>query len=297
MNNFFGRRGTIFIMCILAAVTSIWEAVSNSWINLFIARFFLGISIGVKSTTVPIYTAESSPPAIRGALTMLWQTFTAFGIMLGYIMDVAFVNVRPGTYLNWRLMLGSTCVAPVLVCCMVWFGPESPRWYMKKNRCSKAFECLLRLRRTPLLAARDLYYMYVNLRVEKKMKADRNLMKEMFTVPRNRRAAQSSFLVMFMQQFCGVNVIMYYSSVIFVSAGFSVNSAILASLGARVPDCFWYWGGGGEIVPESRQKIFFHKHLFLEKFYKKLPSFSKNLVTGGGGGSFAKVPLLPSGFF
>ncbi|CAF1277668.1 unnamed protein product [Didymodactylos carnosus] len=234
MNNFFGRRGTIFIMCIVAAVTSIWEAVSHSWVNLFIARFFLGISIGVKSTTVPIYTAESSPPAIRGALTMLWQTFTAFGIMLGYIMDVAFANVRPDTYLNWRLMLGSTCVAPVLVCCMVWFGPESPRWYMKKNRCSKAFECLLRLRRTPLLAARDLYYMHVNLRVEKNMKTGRNLMKEMFTVPRNRRAAQSSFLLMFMQQFCGVNIIMYYSSVIFVSAGVSPNTAILASLGAGI---------------------------------------------------------------
>ena len=234
MNNFFGRRGTIFIMCIVAAVTSIWEAVSNSWVNLFIARFFLGISIGVKSTTVPIYTAESSPPAIRGALTMLWQTFTAFGIMLGYIMDVAFVNVRPGTYLNWRLMLGSTFVAPLLVCCMVWFGPESPRWYIKKNRCLKAFEGLLRLRRTPLLAARDLYYMHVNLRVEKNMKAGRNLMKEMFTIPRNRRAAQSSFLLMFMQQFCGVNVIMYYSSVIFVNAGVTANTALLASLGAGI---------------------------------------------------------------
>ncbi|CAF0905932.1 unnamed protein product [Adineta steineri] len=234
MNNFFGRRGTIFIMCIVAAVTSIWEAVSHSWVNLMIARFFLGISIGVKSTTVPIYTAESSPPAIRGALTMLWQTFTAFGIMLGYIMDVAFVNVRPDIYLNWRLMLGSTCVAPVVVCCMVWFGPESPRWYMKKNRCSKAFQCLLRLRGVPLLAARDLYYMHVNIRVEKNMKAGRNLMKEMFTIPRNRRAAQSSFLVMFMQQFCGVNIIMYYSSVIFVNAGVSANTAILASLGAGI---------------------------------------------------------------
>ncbi|CAF3613018.1 unnamed protein product [Rotaria sp. Silwood1] len=234
MNRFFGRRGTIFIMCIVAAVTSIWEAVAQSWINLFIARFFLGIPIGVMSTTVPIYTAESSPPAIRGALTMFWQTFTAFGIMLGYIMDVAFVDVRPDTYLNWRLMLGSTCVAPVIVCCMVWFGPESPRWYIKKNRHSKAFECLIRLRGTSLLAARDLYYMHVNLRIEQNMKAGRNLMKEMFTVPRNRRAAQSSFLVMFMQQFCGVNVIMYYSSVIFVNTGVSANTAILASLGAGI---------------------------------------------------------------
>jgi MFS family permease len=36
---------------------------------------------------------------------------------------------------------------------------------------------------------------------------------------------------MFMQQFCGVNVIAYYSSSIFVEAGFSETSALLASWG------------------------------------------------------------------
>ena len=41
---------------------------------------------------------------------MMWQTWTAFGIMIGYVMDLAFQNVpdRSGIRgLNWRLMLGS----------------------------------------------------------------------------------------------------------------------------------------------------------------------------------------------
>jgi hypothetical protein len=38
---------------------------------------------------------------------------------------------------------------------------------------------------------------------------------ELFTVPRNRRATLASWIVMFMQQFCGVNVIAYYSTTIF----------------------------------------------------------------------------------
>ena len=40
----------------------------------------------------------------------MWQTWTAFGIMIGYVMDVAFQDVRDPphiTGLNWRLMLGS----------------------------------------------------------------------------------------------------------------------------------------------------------------------------------------------
>ncbi len=41
---------------------------------------------------------------------MMWQTWTAFGIMLGYLVDVAFQNVPDQSGirgLQWRLMLGS----------------------------------------------------------------------------------------------------------------------------------------------------------------------------------------------
>lgn len=40
---------------------------------MFVARFALGFGIGPKSATVPIYAAECTPPAIRGALVMQWQ--------------------------------------------------------------------------------------------------------------------------------------------------------------------------------------------------------------------------------
>jgi hypothetical protein len=40
---------------------------------MFIARFALGLGIGPKSATVPIYAAECTPPQIRGALVMQWQ--------------------------------------------------------------------------------------------------------------------------------------------------------------------------------------------------------------------------------
>jgi MFS family permease len=57
LNRLFARRGTIFISCVVAAVASIWEGVANSWVNLFIARFVLGLGIGSKSSTVPVYAA------------------------------------------------------------------------------------------------------------------------------------------------------------------------------------------------------------------------------------------------
>lgn len=72
-NALFGRRGTIFITCLFSAAACFWQGFVNTWWHMFVARFFLGFGIGPKSATVPIFAAESTPPAIRGALVMQWQ--------------------------------------------------------------------------------------------------------------------------------------------------------------------------------------------------------------------------------
>lgn len=69
------------------------------------------------------------------------------------------------------------------------------------------------------------------LEVEKEITQGRNRVVELFAVPRNRRAALASGIVMFLQQFCGVNVIAYYSSNIFSEANFTNIQALLASWG------------------------------------------------------------------
>lgn len=73
LNKFFGRRGTIFISCFISFVAGIWMAAANTWYNLLISRFALGFAVGAKSSTTPVYAAESAPKMIRGALTMMWQ--------------------------------------------------------------------------------------------------------------------------------------------------------------------------------------------------------------------------------
>ncbi|KAI9653181.1 MAG: hypothetical protein M1831_006139 [Alyxoria varia] len=237
LNYFFGRRGCIFISCVISAIAGVWMAVANTWYNLLIARFALGFAVGAKSSTTPVYAAECAPTLVRGALTMQWQMWTAFGIMLGYIVGVAFQDLSTPEipYLNWRLMLGSTSIPPLIVCTMVYLCPESPRWYMLKNKYTKAYRALCSFRNSRLQAARDLYHIHASLKVEEQLRHGKpNAVKEFITVPRTRRAAQSSFFVMFMQQFCGVNVVAYYSTEIFKEGGFSVQNALLASLGVGI---------------------------------------------------------------
>ncbi|KAF2104429.1 H(+)-myo-inositol cotransporter [Rhizodiscina lignyota] len=232
-NHTFGRRGTVFITCLISTLACFWQGFVNSWWHMFIARFALGLGIGPKSATVPVYAAECTPPAIRGALVMQWQMWTAFGIMIGYAADLAFYHV-PDQHgivgLNWRLMMASAGIPAVIVCCFVFMCPESPRWYMSKGRYAAAYQAMCRLRYNKIQAARDIFYMSQLLQAEAQVSFGRNKLLELVRVPRNRRAMIASEITMFMQQFCGINVIAYYSSSIFVESGFSEISALGASM-------------------------------------------------------------------
>ncbi|KAI1083936.1 hypothetical protein F5B20DRAFT_359587 [Whalleya microplaca] len=238
MNKAFGRRGTVFVSCLFSALACFWQAFTNTWWHMFIARFALGFGIGPKSATTPMFAAECSPPKLRGALVMQWQMWTAFGIMIGYVADLAFYYVpdRSGIIgLNWRLMMGSAMIPAVVVCAMVYFTPESPRWYLTKNRHSDAYKAISQLRFEKVQAARDLFYMDTLLQIEKEaMQIGQSKVKELLTIRRNRNAMLASEVVMFMQQFCGVNAIAYYSTQIFIDGGFDVPSALVASFGFGV---------------------------------------------------------------
>src|SRR5258708_19754186 len=147
-------------------------------------------------------------------------------------MSIAFYHVRDTEYitgLNWRLMLASAGVPALFVLAHVYFLPESPRWLMKKKRYHEAMESLLRLRGSRLLAARDLFYIDVLLTEEEAVTRGRNLLIELFDVPRNRRASLASFIVMFMQQFCGVNVISFSSSPLFPIGALNLISSLICS--------------------------------------------------------------------
>ena len=79
LNYYLGRRGEIFLTALCLTATPIGSGFAQSWQGLFAARFVLGIGIGAKNATVPIYSAEMAPARIRGALVMFWQLWVVIG--------------------------------------------------------------------------------------------------------------------------------------------------------------------------------------------------------------------------
>ena len=117
---------------------------------------------------------------------------------------------------------------------MIFMCPESPRWLMKKGRYTQAFQAMSKLRHTPLIAARDMYYAHVQLLEESAVVQGRTYfsrLAELFTIPRVRRGTLAAGTVMLAQQLCGINIIAFYSSSIFVESGSTPSQALFASLG------------------------------------------------------------------
>jgi MFS family permease len=208
VNHYLGRRGAIFIGAVFSLLAPIGQALSQSWPQILACRILLGIGMGLKEVTVPVFSAENAPANIRGALVMSWQMWVAFGIMLGFSANLIVFNAGA---ITWRLQLGSAFIPAVPLILGIYFMPESARWLIKKDKHAKAYRSLLRVRNTPLQVARDLYSIHAQIEAEKVLIEEKGFQRdnfftravELFTVARVRRATQASGIIMIAQQMCG----------------------------------------------------------------------------------------------
>jgi MFS family permease len=157
--------------------------------------------------------------------------WTAFGIMLGTAFNLAVYNVPD---INWRLMLGAPFLPAVPLLLLIYFCPESPRWYMKKGRYVDAWKSMIKLRHNEIQVARDIYYISAQLEVENQLVGKTNYVQrfgQLFTIPRVRRANLAAFTVMIAQQMCGINIVAFYSTSIFEEAQMGRFNAVIGSFG------------------------------------------------------------------
>ncbi|KAF2141058.1 uncharacterized protein K452DRAFT_272874 [Aplosporella prunicola CBS 121167] len=234
LNNYVGRRGTIFFAAIFCFASVIGSAFVHTWLQLFFCRCLLGIGMGSKASTVPVYAAENSPAFFRGSFLVSWQLWVAFGTFLGFSANLVVYNIGD---IGWRLQLGSAFIPAVPLLILIWYAPESPRWYIKQRCYPQAYGSLVRLRNVPLQAARDLYAMHrphprtpVAKDIHKAAQYARRFV-QLFTIKRVRRATVAACTVMLAQQMCGVNIVVFYSGTLFTDAKASEITALLVSWG------------------------------------------------------------------
>ncbi|KAK4683736.1 MFS transporter, SP family, sugar:H+ symporter, partial [Tremellales sp. Uapishka_1] len=213
-------------------------------------RFIAGLGVGALSMLVPMFNAELAPAGIRGSLVALQQLAITFGILVSYWIAYG-TNYIGGTGSTqssaaWRIPLGIQLVPAIILCVGACFLPYSPRWLMLRGREE---ECLLNLAKLRKLepesprvqyefralqaerlveveAAKERYGMSeVNFKVSlleyKRLFTTKPLLHRLFLGA----SAQG------LQQWTGINAIIYYAPTIFAQIGLTGNTIGLLATG------------------------------------------------------------------
>ncbi len=190
----------------------------------------------MKAVSTPILASETAVGFWRGTSILAWQLWVAFGIALGFAMNLIF-NTSGNDQLTFGLIVGSPLVPSLaLFILVIWFCDESPRFLMRKGtpkyNPSKAYRILLKVRHTELQALRDFYLIQKSIDQEELLEKDRpRQYRQLLFDRRLRNALISSSIVSLAQQLCGINVMAFYSGTLFLSTGAGRETAMHYSLG------------------------------------------------------------------
>lgn len=205
-----GRKTSLTTGAALFILGSLGSALAQNVIILIISRVLLGFAVGIASYVAPLYLSEMSAKEDRGKLISMYQMMVTIGILIAFLSDTAFSYTG-----NWRMMLGVISIPALLLMISVFGLPDSPRWLASKGKFVKAKEVLCLLSTTDEEADSELTEINESLRVKQEGWG-------LFIANKNvRRAVYLGMLLQAMQQFTGMNVILYYAPQIFKSAGFA----------------------------------------------------------------------------
>ena len=216
----FGRRRLLLLAAEVYAGGALGAALAPSVTVLIGFRLLLGLAVGVSSVLVPLYLAEMSPTAFRGALTSLNQLMIAIGIFVSYMVTYL-LSARA----DWRAMLGLAAVPAALMLAGLWFQDESPRWLVVHDRIEEARAVLSRIH-GPDAVEREVAEMR-----SARLAGARLTIVQLWWNRGVRRGLLLAAMLAVFQQLVGINTIVYYAPTILSAAGYARSVAILNSVG------------------------------------------------------------------
>ena len=204
-----GRKRSLILGAVLFVLGSLLCGMAWSPQTLIAARFVLGLAIGIATFTAPLYLAEVAPEHIRGAMISTYQLMITIGILVAFLSDTALSYSGA-----WRWMLGLIAIPGALFLLGLFALPDSPRWLLMRGRRDDALQVLRRLRSDEHTVVREV------ADIEEQLKTPQHGW-HLFLENRNfRRSVGLGVLLQLMQQFTGMNVVMYYAPRIFQAMGY-----------------------------------------------------------------------------
>jgi len=216
----YGRRYMLIWMAVLMLISAIGSGVADDITTFIVFRIIGGLGVGGASVLSPMYISEIAPAAYRGRFTITFQLAIVLGILLAFFSDYLLIDIGEN---NWRWMFIAEGIPAITFFVLLFFVGRSPRWLVKNGNFDEALEVLRTV--NPETDTKKLLK-------DIKDSIDTNVVehfKYLFKKPYLKLVIIGIFVGMF-NQFTGINVVMYYSSNIFITAGFSADSALAQSV-------------------------------------------------------------------
>ncbi|OGN70539.1 MAG: hypothetical protein A3G30_06545 [Chlamydiae bacterium RIFCSPLOWO2_12_FULL_49_12] len=217
-----GRRPGLIINGAIYLIGGYMSSIAGSLEFLLLARFILGIGVGITSQATPLYLSEIAPIRNRGAFVSVFQLSITIGILCAYFVGFGFAESK-----DWRAMFALSMIPAALLFVGMFFMVESPGYLMGRGRPDQALKVLKRLRKS-------IVWEEHRTDVHEANRAERFRLKALFGPPVRKVLFLGVFLSA-LQQVTGINTVIYYAPEILKMAEFtSAAAALLATVGIGI---------------------------------------------------------------
>lgn len=199
----FGRKWTMLTLVIPMVIG--WALViwAQNFIMLLIGRFIIGLAGGAFAIAAPQYSAEIAEKEIRGFVGTFFQLLIITGILFAYVI---------GAYLTVFVASIIGGIIPLVFGAIFIIMPESPVYLVIEKREEDALKSYKWLRGSSYDPQGEVDELKAELLESEK---NQTPMSQIFKRSSTLRALLIGFGLMFFQQMSGINVVIFYATVIF----------------------------------------------------------------------------------
>jgi sugar porter (SP) family MFS transporter len=209
----YGRRYILRYMALFFLLSMLMTGLAPKeglWIFI-LGRFIGGLAVGGASVVTPMYISEIAPPKYRGRLVATAQLAIVLGILVSFFSNYIIDSVGGEGEWKWRWMFLFGVVPSIVFFILLFFIQRSPRWLVKKGMLAEARASLVRANDEDP----DILIKEIQDSLDKEVSSN---FSTLLRKPYFKLVLIGIGVGMF-NQLSGINIVNYYSTEIFKSAG------------------------------------------------------------------------------
>ncbi|KAJ5997926.1 hypothetical protein N7522_009586 [Penicillium canescens] len=239
-SDYFGRKWSVFGWGIVFVIGAVMQMIADYEV-LLAGRFIAGMGVGASSMLTPQFLAENSPKSVRGSMTATYNLMIVTSLMLAFWVNYGVAKWSfPGVEhddAQWRSAMGIQIIPGALLCLMVPFVPETPRYLINHGKAEQGLKNICKLRKLPA----DHEYVQTEFReIEAQVRHEQEcfvghnywvVFKDIFTSKSNFQRFFLSIMLFLFHKFTGTDSLNYYAPEIFALIGVKSGSSSLLTTG------------------------------------------------------------------